>query len=199
LLNQLGLEVREATNGQDAIQIWQDWQPDLTYMDIRMPGLDGYEATKQIRAMEHGQASIIIALTAQASQSDRDLALAAGCNDYISKPFQEETLFLKLKEYLGLEYLYAEPNSLPNSSSVPSSDEDASSSLLLDPAVFAQLSIDWLDALEDAAVCGNDRAIVELASQLPPEFTPLGSQLAQLAEKFQFEQIIQLMHHSSPS
>jgi PAS domain S-box-containing protein len=199
LLKQLGLEVREATNGRDAIQIWQDWHPDLTYMDIRMPGLDGYEATQQIRAMEHGQASIIIALTAQASQSDRALALAAGCNDYISKPFREETLFLKLKEYLGLEYLYAEPNSLPDSSSVLSSDEAATSSILLDPAVLAQLSVGWLDALEDAAVCGNDRAIVELASQLPTEFTPFSNQLAELAKKFQFEQIIQLMHHSFSS
>ncbi|PSB60797.1 histidine kinase, partial [filamentous cyanobacterium CCP1] len=85
LLTHLGLEVQEATDGREAIALWQQWKPDLTWMDIRMPGLDGYEATKQIRAMEQEQASIIIALTAQASQSDRALALAAGCNDYISK------------------------------------------------------------------------------------------------------------------
>ena len=63
LLTQLGLEVKEATNGQEAVQIWQEWQPDLTWMDIGMPVLDGYEATKQIRAREGGQNSIIIALT----------------------------------------------------------------------------------------------------------------------------------------
>jgi CheY-like chemotaxis protein len=105
LLTQLGLEVKEATNGQEAVQSWQEWQPDLTWMDIRMPVLDGYEATKQIRAMEGGHKSIIVALTAQASQSDRALAIAAGCNDYISKPFREQTLFLKMAEYLGLEYV----------------------------------------------------------------------------------------------
>ncbi|WRH65568.1 MAG: ATP-binding protein [Planktothrix sp. GU0601_MAG3] len=109
LLTQLGLEVREASNGLEAVQLWREWQPDLTWMDIRMPVLDGYEATKQIRALEQGKDSIIIALTAQASQSDRSLALAAGCNDYMSKPFQEQLLFQKMAQYLGLEYRYAEP------------------------------------------------------------------------------------------
>ncbi|HBE50092.1 MAG TPA: histidine kinase, partial [Cyanobacteria bacterium UBA11369] len=71
LLKLLDFEVLEATNGQEAVQVWQQWQPDLIWMDIRMPVLDGYEATKQIRAMTGGQNSIIIALTAQASQSDR--------------------------------------------------------------------------------------------------------------------------------
>lgn len=110
ILSQLGLAVREATNGQEAVQLWRDWQPDLIWMDIRMPVLDGYEATKQIRAMEGELSSVIIALTAQASQSDRTLALAAGCNDYITKPFRETTLLLKMAEHLGLEYLYAEAN-----------------------------------------------------------------------------------------
>ena len=108
-------------------------------MDIRMPVLDGYEATKQIRAMEQQPASIIIALTAQASQSDRTLALAAGCNDYISKPFREETLFFKLREYLGLEYLYAE-DALSSSPSLPSLDTNAENAERLtsvDPTILA--------------------------------------------------------------
>jgi len=108
LLTLLGLEVREASDGQAAVKIWREWRPDLIWMDIRMPGLDGYEATQQIRAIEQEKTSVIIALTAQASHSDRTLALAAGCNDYISKPFQENTIFLKMAEYLGLEYLYAD-------------------------------------------------------------------------------------------
>jgi PAS domain S-box-containing protein len=194
LLTHLGLEVREATNGQDAIRIWQDWQPDLTWMDIRMPGLDGYEATKQIRSMEQGQASIIIALTAQASQSDRTLAIAAGCNDYISKPFREETLFLKLKEYLGLEYLYAKPNALPSFSPVPVFGSHQDLPTLLDPALLANLPTSWLDTLEGAALCGNDQAIVDLVSQLSPEFAALSIQLMELTEQFQFEQMIQFIH-----
>jgi PAS domain S-box-containing protein len=198
LLRQLGLEVREATNGQEAIDSWQEWRPDLIWMDIRMPGVDGYEATRQIRAIEQEKASIIIALTAQASHSDRSLALAAGCNDYISKPFREETIFLKLKEYLGLEYLYAEPNSPSNSLQTTSWTSEPDVSTLFDLSA-ANLSPDWLEALEQAALCGDDRTVFALVSQLPSDVALLGKQLTELAEQFQFEQIIQLIDRISCS
>jgi len=198
LLTQLGLEVREAINGQEAIAIWQDWQPDLTWMDIRMPGVDGYEATKQIRAMEHEKASIIIALTAQASQSDRTLALAAGCNDYISKPFREETVFLKMSEYLGLEYLYAASDDAAEPLASASAPGESSNISLISPAMLAQISVDSRMALEDAAICGNDRAIAQLTTQLPPDLAPLSNVLVDLANTFQFEQILALLNgHSS--
>lgn len=212
LLTQLGLETRQATNGQDAIEIWQTWQPDLIWMDIRMPEIDGYEATKQIRALEKRRSGdagagdevlssspIIIALTAQASQSDRALALAAGCNDYISKPFREETLLLKLKEYLSLEYLYADATSQSESQLTPSSCNCKHSANLVNPALVASLPTEWLQALDNATVCGNDRTIVELAAHLPPELVELRTRLIELAENYQFEQILQLIHGISSS
>ncbi|MGI0483803.1 PAS domain S-box protein [Pantanalinema rosaneae CENA516] len=197
LLSQLGLQVREASNGQEAVQIWQDWRPNLIWMDIRMPGLDGYEATKQIRAMDQAQASIIIALTAQASQSDRTLALAAGCNDYISKPFREETIFLKMAEYLGLEYLYAQPDLPTASLSKASRPPEPDLSTRLEPTMLANLSPDWLTTLEDAAVRGDDRAVAVLVTQLAPELAPLGDYLVHLAEEFQFEQILSWLQHET--
>ncbi|MEG4231837.1 PAS domain S-box protein [Microcoleus sp. Pol11C3] len=198
LLTQLGLEVKEATNGQEAVQIWQQWQPDLTWMDIRMPVLDGYEATKQIRAMEDGQNSIIIALTAQASQSDRALALAAGCNDYISKPFGEQTLFLKMAEYLGLEYVYQEEeteNGERGTDCFPSYLCSVASPVSdsLDPTLLATLPKLWLVQLEDAALCGDDVAIVELVAQLSSELAQFGTHLTELANQYQFEQILNVI------
>ncbi|MEG5032004.1 PAS domain S-box protein [Microcoleus sp. AT3-D2] len=203
LLTQLGLEVKEATNGQQAVQIWQQWQPDLTWMDIRMPVLDGYEATKQIRAMEDGQNSIIIALTAQASQSDRALALAAGCNDYISKPFREQTLFLKMAEYLGLEYVYDEEETEKGERgtdcfpsylcSVASSVSDS-----FDPMLLATLPTVWVVQLEDAALCGDDFAIIELVAQLSSELAQFGTYLTELANQYQFEKILNLIQDHFP-
>ncbi|GAB4375819.1 MAG: hypothetical protein Kow00121_22010 [Elainellaceae cyanobacterium] len=203
LLSQLGLSVQEAVNGQDAVQIWQKWQPDLTWMDIRMPILDGYEATRKIRAMEQGKASIIIALTAQASQSDRALALAAGCNDYISKPFREETVFHKMSEYLGLEYLYADSGASAGSSASlsgisPNSPVDGSKPTLLTLPDLSTLPRSWLNELEEAATCGNDKAIITLAAQLPPNFTQVMTHLTELANQFQFEQILNLVHRHLP-
>lgn len=195
LLTQLGLEVKEVTNGKDAIRMWQDWHPALIWMDVRMPETDGYETTKQIRALEPEHHTIIIALTAHASQSDRTLALAAGCDDYITKPFRAELLFQKLKDYLGLEYLYTESTVAPVPQSVEPSSDDAAEAL--NPTLPASLPSEWLYSLEAAAICGNNRAIVELATQLPPSFDRLGKQLTELAEKYQFEQILQLIHDSS--
>ena len=193
LLRQVGLEVREASNGEAAVQLWQAWQPDLTWMDIRMPGVDGYEATRQIRALEPESASIIIALTAQASQSDRTLALAAGCNDYISKPFQENTLFLKMAEYLGLEYLYADGETAFQARQPGASGAEGCDPLSLEALDLSGLSPGWLSALENAAICGDDQAITELTAQIPPDLKAWGTCLNNLAQQFQFEQILRLL------
>ncbi len=192
LLMQLGLDVREATNGQEALQLWQEWQPDLIWMDIRMPVLDGYEATRQIRATEKGQSSIIIALTAQASQSDRDLALAAGCNDYITKPFHEETLLLKMAEYLGLEYIYAETQVMPDERS-DSFCKPYSENLLnlSDLTSLATLSEEWLSELELTASCGDNDGIDEMVAKLPDSLVDLAIYMTNLADNFQFEKIIE--------
>ncbi|MGG6294867.1 PAS domain S-box protein [Leptolyngbya sp. AN02str] len=195
LLTRIGLQVREATTGREAVQRWQDWQPDLIWMDIRMPGMNGYEATRQIRSMEQDKTTIILALTAQASQDDRALALAVGCNDYINKPFREETVFLKLSEHLGLDYEYAESERSHNSSTVDVSVIPPPPHPLLDTALLGQLSPTWLNQLEKATMHGNDRAIIELTAQLSPEFATLATQLTELADQFQFEQILNWIHH----
>jgi len=196
LLSQLGLKVQQASNGAEAVQCWQAWRPHLIWMDIRMPYLDGYEATRQIRALEPEPVSIIIALTAQASRSDRTQALAAGCNDYISKPFREETLFLKMHEYLGLEYLYAEPEVAPAVAPLPNPNPNPS--LPPRPALAAALPQDWLYALEDAAVCGNDQAIATLTTQLPPSLADLAAALIDLATHYHFEQILHWVREYLP-
>ncbi len=219
LLAPLELELREATNGRDAVQIWQEWRPDLIWMDIRMPEMDGYEATRWIRSAANGRTRekedgqdkgeadqqssfsppIIIALTAHASQSDRDLALAAGCNDYVSKPFRESTLFLKLKEYLGLEYLYAETVPSSENQPMPPPSTQTDDTGLLTPDLLALLQPGWCQSLEDAAIRGDDQAIRALTMQLPATLTALQSELMRLADHYQFEEIQQLVHNNHPA
>ncbi len=108
LLSRLGFEVREAENGQQAVALWDSWQPHLILMDMRMPVMDGYEATKQIKSHLKGQATVIIALTASAFEEDRTMILSAGCDDFVRKPFQEEVLLEKIATHLGVRYVYEE-------------------------------------------------------------------------------------------
>jgi signal transduction histidine kinase/CheY-like chemotaxis protein len=187
----LGLEVREASNGQEAVLQWQRWQPHLIYMDIRMPFLDGCEATRQIRATLNGQNPVIIALTAQASSQDRILALASGCNDYLSKPCYAEILFSKMTEHLGLKYLYDRQQVSELDGPLPyPSIKLCGSDLLVMPA-------DWITALRRAAQLCDDRNIEYLIQQIPSKQESLIQGLRQLAQCYCFKQIVSLTRSGS--
>ena len=93
LLRSQGYQVREATSAQEAFEILKTEQPDLTVMDIQLPGMDGLDATRKLRA-EPATAEIpVIAVTSYAMAGDRDKALAAGCSGYVTKPI-DKTIFL---------------------------------------------------------------------------------------------------------
>jgi GAF domain-containing protein/CheY-like chemotaxis protein len=110
LLSPLGFEVQSAENGQQALEIWEKWQPHLIWMDMRMPILNGYDTTMEIRKREQaknqGLITKIIALTASAFDTEQAQILAVGCDDFIPKPFREEVIYEKISEHLGVNYLY---------------------------------------------------------------------------------------------
>ena len=88
-----------ARDGEQGVALTEQNRVDLVLMDISLPVMDGYEATRKIR--EKFQSLPIIGLSAHAMQGDDERAKAAGCNDYLTKPVDEERLLRKLKEYLG--------------------------------------------------------------------------------------------------
>lgn len=92
-------EVLRAYNGAEAVEICRDRCPDLVLMDIKMPIMDGLEATKFIR--QFNKELVIIALTANAYDSDREKAFEAGCNDYMAKPVMAPKLREMISRYLG--------------------------------------------------------------------------------------------------
>ena len=85
-LQQLGFKVLVAANGKEAIETASRTKPDLIFMDLRMPVMDGWEATKALRQTEWGKDLPVVAVTAHALEEDKKKALNAGCNDFISKP-----------------------------------------------------------------------------------------------------------------
>lgn len=111
LFKQVGLPVKTARNGEEAVGVWRQWRPSLIWMDMRMPGIDGYEATRRIRAEEADLVTgrtVIVALTAAAFEDDRQEILACGCDDVITKPYQEHMLFETMARHLDLTYIYEE-------------------------------------------------------------------------------------------
>ena len=96
-------EIREATNGLEALEQVRRDPPHLIFMDLKMPVMDGWEATRRIREMAVGDTVRIIALTAQAMQGDEEKALAIGCDDYLAKPVVDPALVRKkLERLLGV-------------------------------------------------------------------------------------------------
>lgn len=99
-LRNAGCAVQGARSGEEAVRLAAEGTPDLILMDCQMPGMDGYEATRRIRAHEgDARHTPIIALTAHAMKGDRDKCLAAGMDDYLSKPVARKTLLAKLAEW----------------------------------------------------------------------------------------------------
>ena len=97
-------EIIEAANGEEAVAAVQAGAPDLIFMDLKMPVMDGWEATRRIRALPEGTTIPIIALTAQAMAGDEQKALANGCNDYLAKPVVDPELVReKIARHLSLQ------------------------------------------------------------------------------------------------
>jgi CheY-like chemotaxis protein len=97
-------EILEAQNGLEAIDMNEKYSPDLIFMDLKMPVMDGWEATKRIRVAEGGRRVAIIALTAQAMAGDEQKALAIGCDDYLAKPVVDPEMVREKVERLLKKY-----------------------------------------------------------------------------------------------
>ncbi|WP_013321475.1 PAS domain S-box protein [Gloeothece verrucosa] len=187
LLTLMGFDVREATNGKEAVEIWEEWNPHLIWMDMRMPVMDGYEATRQIKSSIRGQATVIIALTASAFEEDRAMVLSAGCDDFMRKPFREEMLWEKMAQHLGVQYIY------DHSYSYQVAEKDSSAATLKSlQSEIALMPTEWLTQLHQAACECSDDLILELIEQIPPQQTELRKNLRHLANNYLFDQILKL-------
>jgi len=184
LLQPLGFEMREAANGQEAVDLWQAWQPHLIWMDMRMPVMDGYEAAQRIKQTVQGQATVIVAFTASAFEEERVMVLSAGCDDFLRKPFHEQDVFDMLAKHLGVRYVYADE---PPASPVASGER-----YRLDAAMLNGLPSDMLANLRAAA----DTADMELAqfviARIRPLNAPLADALAELVDKYRFDLLLTL-------
>ncbi len=185
LLEPLGFELREASNGQEAIEITEKWQPHLIFMDMRMPVLDGYAATKQIKASKESQSPLIIALTASVFEHERMTILEQGCDDFIRKPFREEVIFEKLAQRLGVQFIYEEKKPLLTLSNVKSTQD-------LSQNVLRSLPLEWVAHLYHAASMADTEETLALIQQIEAQDTHLASLLTNMVENFRFDRIMAL-------
>ncbi len=201
LLTSVGFSVQQASNGKEAIDIWQAWQPHLIWMDLRMPQINGYEATKQIRQTEseldkQEPLTKIIALTASAFKEERDITIASGFDDFVIKPFEEEVIWSKMSQHLGVELIYQlSPEN--NGKGLPktiSQEQVTSADLAAD---LKGMPSQWLGELRQASSQLRGKKVMQLIKEIPSEKAALATQLQTLAENYQFDEIVRLLNFSA--
>jgi PAS domain S-box-containing protein len=199
LLHSLGFEVQEAADGSQAIKMWQDWQPHLIWMDMHLPIIDGYEATRQIRTREKARGksapsvqeqTVIIALTASAFEEDKTKVLAAGCNDFVRKPFRDHLLLSKIQDYLGVQFVYRENPLGVDSKPIYSPAQDD----VIRTTLQEMMPSEWLEQFYQASNLGLDQRVLQLIAQIPETHTPIAEILTELVNNFCFDQLITLTH-----
>jgi len=183
ILAPLKFEIRDAENGKTALEIWQDWSPNIILMDMRMPVMDGYEATRQIKATTKGQATVIIAVTASALEEDREMILSEGCDAYIRKPFRDHEIYNEFEKHLGIQILYEEVPLETHKIKSESSSFDYCSEL-------SRLPSSQVNSLHKALSTGDITQIHQLLDEIDKQSPQLKLRLKDLVEHYKFDQII---------
>ncbi len=106
ILSVLQVRIKEATNGKEAVERFKTWQPDFIWMDIRMPVMDGEQATKVIRSLPGGDKVVIVALSASAFNQERESIKKSGIDDFVLKPITIDKIYECMKQHLNLRYIY---------------------------------------------------------------------------------------------
>jgi len=203
LLEPLGFEIVEATDGLDCLNKALEFKPNVILMDLVMPVLDGFEATRQIRKSTELKKIVIIATSASVFDYSQHKSRKAGCDDFIPKPVQAQQLLEQLEVHLGLEWVYDDwgltrvvDSELgvadQDSEGVKSNEQPINpKSKIQNPKLIAPPP-EEIAVLVDLAMRGNVRGIGEQAArleQLDDKFVPFASELRQLAKGFQIKQI----------
>ncbi len=192
VLKPLEFQLKEAENGQEAITLWESWQPHLIFMDMRMPIMDGYEATQWIKQHLQGQATVIIALTASALEQDQLVVLSAGCDDFIRKPFRVEVLFEKIAQHLGVNFIYEEDEAHLEPLEMSDSSPELNQIAELTPEVLALLPKPLVQELYQATLKLNSKLVAVAIKKIPVSQGSIGKLLTQLADDFRYDVIIDL-------
>ncbi len=174
LLSRAGFAVRCVDNGEAAVAAFQEWNPAFVWMDMRMPILDGYAATRAIRALPEGRATPIVALTASAFAEDRAGIIEAGCDDVLTKPVEADALFTCMHRLLPIEFEYTPVTPTPSPSHASAADLD-------------RLPADVRQRLNAAALVLDAEAVRSIARECAVEYPEIAAYIRAQADQYRFD------------
>jgi CheY-like chemotaxis protein len=181
LLEPFGFDLQEAANGREAVALFERWRPHLIWMDIRMPVMDGLEATRRIKATDAGAQTMIVAVTAHALEEERKEILAAGCDGFIRKPYRDTDIYDALVGYLGVRFTCAEE------------PDHTAGAAPLDPEALAGFRAELLRRLEQALVRLDIGAVKSAIEAIRAHYPSPADSLEAVANDIQFHRMLEVI------
>ncbi len=186
MLKKMGFEVQTAVDGQEALTAFNAWHPHLILMDIRMPVMNGVEATRRIRASANGKDVVIIAVSASALEEERIDVLKYGADDFIRKPFKARVILETIKNHLNIEYMYASAPEKPVLEVSALSPEDIRT-------VPGELYVGIRRAIEG----GYHEELLRLIAVIEENSPQVGKALFRLASDYEYNRLLSLFGSSA--
>ncbi|MDY0092291.1 MAG: ATP-binding protein [Candidatus Vecturithrix sp.] len=181
LLHPYDFELQEAQNGQEAVTLWERWQPHLIWMDLRMPLMMGYEAAQRIRELEKQRTltrTVIIALSASCLENEHNIALVKGCDGFLRKPFREGEIFDLLHKHLGIRFIYE--------GKVASDLSESPNLAAMSPAALAGFAPELLERLEHATLTNDIDELSTIVEQIRLRDAVLAEVLLKSVRNFEY-------------
>jgi len=189
LLTFVGFSVQSAADGAAALRNWEEWNPRLILMDVQMPGMDGLEATRRIKADPRGKNTAIVALTASVLDADRQRVFESGADDFLAKPCREGELFEKIRTLLNITYDYLEIGE--PAGQAPAGVQALSADKL------SQLPRELIEELRDATANGSKKSLDMLILKVrDTEDAASAEGLQELADKYDYDALTRLLEEA---
>jgi CheY-like chemotaxis protein len=182
LMSEIGFEVKLVSNGKACIERFQEWLPDLIWMDMRMPVMGGEDATRYIRSMPGGEKVKIIAVTASVFKEQQQEILAVGLDDFVRKPFHAREIYDCLARHLDLRFEYR------------SGSEEETTPAVLTSEMFSRVPEGLRQALRDTLIMLDSEKIAAVIKNIENVDAELGSTLNQLCESFDYQTILDALN-----
>lgn len=182
LLNDVGFQIKLAHDGFEAVEVFKEWQPQFIFMDIRLPKMDGIEATRVIRNLDNGNKVKISALTASVFNEQRSQVIEAGMDDFIRKPYRVEEIYNCLEKHLKVKFVYTEIDA-----------EKSEPIVSVDRKLLAAIPGELLSELQSAIVSLDENKIMLTICEIERIDSLQGKILNEYASQLDYDTILRLL------
>ncbi|TYB33831.1 MAG: PAS domain S-box protein [Flexistipes sinusarabici] len=183
-LEPAGFEIKEAVNGEEALELFESWSPHAVLMDLRMPVMDGYQAARKIKSTYKGKDIPVIAVTASVFEDKKQDVVSASMDEYLRKPFRPEELFTVLKNVLDIDYTYSDSSETKKRKSVKIqvTVEDISS-----------LPEELITGMKEAVENGDTAKLKDYISKVEDIDSEIAGGLRLLADRYNYDKLLKLL------